>query len=236
MHSNRYTFLYAIGISILTAVALTFASEGLKPYQEANIKLDNKTSILRAVKISTTVRSELESLYASQIKELVVTATGEEVPGAEASAIRLKDEYAKPVSERHLPLYVFTGQDNKIRYVFPMQGTGLWGPIYGYISLEDDFNTVYGAFFAHKGETPGLGAEIAEHSFQDQFPGKKIFDESNKFISVNVVKKSAKVDFGPEHRVDGISGGTITSEGTDKMLKDCLSLYLPFIDKNNKIL
>jgi Na+-transporting NADH:ubiquinone oxidoreductase subunit C len=231
VHSNSYTFLYAIGISILTAVILAFAAEGLKPMQDANIKLDNKTSILRAVKIYSTDRKELETTYDTKVREIVVNAAGEEITGEKASAIKLKEQFEKPEAERHLPLFVFTGPDNRERYVVPMQGVGLWGPIYGYISLEDDLNTVYGAFFAHKGETPGLGAEIAERFFQDQFPGKKIMDASNNFVSVNVVKTSAKVDFGPEHRVDGISGGTITSDGTDKMIEDCFKPYLAYFVK-----
>lgn len=234
MHSNRYTFLYAVGISILTAVILAFASEGLKPLQQANIKLDNKTSILRAVKIYTTDRKELESTYDGQVKELVVTPAGEVVDGLTASAVNLKEEGEKADADKHLPLYVYTGPDNRQRYIVPMQGVGLWGPIYGYVSLEDDLNTIYGAFFAHKGETPGLGAEIAERPFQDQFPGKKILDASNNFVSVNVVKKSAKVEFGPEHRVDGISGGTITSDGTDLMIEHSLKPYMAYFAKIRK--
>lgn len=234
MHSNSYTFLYAIGISALTAIILSFASQGLKPLQDANIKLDNKTSILRAVKIYSTERNELESTYDGQVREMVINASGEEIPDVKASAVSLKKEFEKPESDRRLPLYVYTGPDSRARYIIPMQGVGLWGPIYGYISLEEDLNTVYGAYFSHKGETPGLGAEIAERFFQDQFQGKKILDASSNFVSVNVVKKSAKVDFGPEHRVDGISGGTITSDGTDKMIEDCLKPYLAYFAKIRK--
>jgi Na+-transporting NADH:ubiquinone oxidoreductase subunit C len=90
---------------------------------------------------------------------------------------------------------------------------------------------VYGSFFAHKSETPGLGAEIAEPAFQEQFRGKKIMGTNNAFVSVHVVKKAAKFDLGNEHRVDGITGGTITSNGTDKMLKVCIEPYLPYFEK-----
>ena len=109
-----------------------------------------------------------------------------------------------------------------------MQGLGLWGPLWGWISLEDDFNTVYGAFFSHKSETPGLGAEISERPFQQQFEGKKIMSQDNNFVSVHVVKPSAKVSYGIEHRVDGVSGGTITSNGTDAMLKNAIEPYLAY--------
>ena len=231
MHSNRYTFIYAIILSVITAVLLAFAAEGLKPAQAANIALDKKTSILRSVRYDGTERAEIEKLYGASVRELVVNAQGEELSGIDAFAVVVKDELDKPVEERQLPLYIYTGEDGKKRYVIPMQGVGLWGPIWGYISLEEDFNTVYGAFFDHKSETPGLGAEISERPFQMQFQGKKIMDAEHNFVSVHVVKKTAKIDVGPEHRVDGISGGTITSTGTDKMLRRCVEPYLGYFGK-----
>ena len=230
MHSNRYTFIYAIIISVVTAVLLAFASQGLKPLQDANIALDKRTSILRAVRVDATERAVIEKIYAERVKELVVNSQGEELSNVTTSAIVLKDELAKPVAERRLPLYIYTGDDDKKRYIVPMSGAGLWGPIWGYVSIEEDFNTVYGAFFDHKSETPGLGAEISEKPFQEQFQGKKIMDD-DRFVSVHVVKKAAKSAVGPEHRVDGISGGTITSTGTDKMLRDWLEPYLGYFGR-----
>jgi Na+-transporting NADH:ubiquinone oxidoreductase subunit C len=218
-------------ISVITAILLAFAAEGLKPFQEANIKLDTKTSILRSVREYTTDRETIENIYAAQVKELVIDSEGNEHADQSSPDIVLKKEFEKPLKERALPLYVFTGTDTKKRFIIPMQGVGLWGPIYGYISIEEDFNTVYGSFFSHKSETPGLGAEIAERFFQDQFQGKKIMDANNQFVSVHVVKKAAKVDVGPENRVDGISGGTITSNGTDLMLKNCIEPYLVYFEK-----
>lgn len=234
MHTNRYTFIYAIVLSVITAVLLAFASEGLKPAQEANIALDKKTSILRSVRFYGTERAAIEKIYAERVKELVVNSKGEELSGVNAQAIVLKDELAKPVEQRQLPLYVYTGDDGKKRYVVPMSGVGLWGPIWGYVSIEEDFNTVCGAFFDHKSETPGLGAEISERPFQEQFQGKKIMGNDNNFVSVHVMKKAAKSDLGPEHRVDGISGGTITSNGTDKMLRDWLEPYLGWFGKGER--
>lgn len=230
MHSNRYTFLYAIAISVITAVALAMTAEGLKPAQEANIALDKKTSILRSVRIRDTERAAIEKIYAERVTELVVNHKGEEISGVDAFDIVLKDELAKPADQRQLPLYIYTGDDGRKRYVVPMQGVGLWGPIWGYISIEDDFDTVYGAYFDHKSETPGLGAEISERAFQQQFEGKKIMS-ADRFVSVRVVKQAAKIELGPEHRVDGISGGTITSNGTDKMLEVCVGGYLGYFGK-----
>lgn len=231
MHSNTYTFIYAIVLSLITAILLAFASEGLRPFQEANIKLDTKTSIIRSVRIDSKERDEIEKIYGESIQELVVNTRGDVVAGVEAASIVLKQQLEKPVADRQLPLYIYTGPDQKKRYIMPLHGVGLWGPIWGYISLEEDFNTVYGSFFAHKSETPGLGAEISEAPFQKQFQGKKIMGNDNTFVSVHVVKKSAKFDLGAEHRVDGISGGTITSNGTDKMLKVCIEPYLPYFQK-----
>lgn len=231
MHSNRYTFIYAALISVITAVLLAFASEGLKPAQEANIALDKKTSILRSVRFAGTKRADIEKTYGDHVKELVVNSKGEELSDVKTADIVLKAELQKPVDQRRLPLYIYTGDDGKKYYVVPMSGVGLWGPIWGYISIEGDFNTVYGAFFDHKSETPGLGAEIAEKPFQVQFQGKKIMGDDNNFVSVRVVKKTAKIEVGPEHRVDAISGGTITSTGTDKMIRDWLEPYLGYFEK-----
>ncbi len=231
MHSNKYTFIYATVLSIITAVLLAFASEGLKPFQDANISLDQKTSILRSIRSTEMERKAIEKIYTAHIRELVVNSAGEEVNGVKPSEIVIKEELAKPPKERRMALYIYTADDNKKYYIVPLLGVGLWGPIWGYLSIESDFNTVYGAFFGHKSETPGLGAEIAEAPFQQQFQGKKIMSEDHQFVSVNVVKKTAKTAYGPEHRVDGVSGGTVTSTGTDKMLKNCIEPYLSYFEK-----
>ncbi len=230
MHSNRYTFIYATILSALTAVALAFSAEGLKSFQDANIALDTKTNILRSVRETATDRATIEKTYTERMTEMVLDGQGKLLEGVKAASVNLKDEVAKPAAARKLPLYIYTYTDGKKYYIVPMRGVGLWGPIWGYVSLADDFDTVFGANFDHKGETPGLGAEISESAFQQQFQGKKIMSGDN-FISVNVVKPSAKTDYGSEHRVDGVSGGTITSTGTDKMLKNCIEPYLGYFKK-----
>ena len=234
MHSNSYTLLYAAAISVITAVILAVTSEGLKPLQEANVALDKKSNILHSVRIASTDRATIENTYNSKVQAMVLNSAGEELSDVKPESVRLKDEINKAPGERQLPLYVFTDDGGAKYYVVPVRGVGLWGPIWGYLALESDFNTVYGAFFDHKGETPGLGAEIAEKPFQEQFQGKKIMTEQDKFISVNVVKATDKVSFGDEHRVDGISGGTITSRGTDAMLKNCVEPYLAYFEKLKK--
>jgi Na+-transporting NADH:ubiquinone oxidoreductase subunit C len=231
VHSNSYTLLYAAAISVVTAVILAVTSEGLKPAQQANIALDKKSNILNAVRIRSTDRATIENTYNSHVEALVLNNTGEVLADVSAKSVRLKDEINKAPEARQLPVYIFTGDAGEKYYVVPVRGVGLWGPIWGYIALEGDFNTVYGAYFDHKGETPGLGAEISEAPFQEQFQGKKIMSDDDQFVSVNVVKKTDKFSLGDEHRVDGISGGTITSRGTDAMLKNCIAPYLAYFEK-----
>ncbi|MBK6979315.1 MAG: NADH:ubiquinone reductase (Na(+)-transporting) subunit C [Cytophagaceae bacterium] len=231
MHSNKYTFMYSIGLSILTAIVLVLTSETLKPKQEFNLALDQKTNILKSLLIDGKSAQEIEKIYTSQIEEIVVNGDGEVIDGEKPTGIVMKEEVAKPVKDRKLPVYIFKNTDGSKNYVVPLYGVGLWGPVWGYLSFEKDLNTVKGAYFDHKGETPGLGAEIAEKPFQSQFIGKKIKDANNTFVSINVIKTTAKVTFGPEHRVDAISGGTLTSDGTNNMIKNGVEGYLKYFEK-----
>ena len=232
MHSNQYTLIYAAVLSIITAVVLAVAAEGLKPLQDENIALDTRSNILKAVRINYTDRAKINETYETAIEEQVVNMSGE-VLEEKPVQIDLKNQINIDPAERKLPLYIYTGEGGKKYFIIPLRGTGLWGPIWGYISLEEDFNTVYGAYFDHKGETPGLGAEIAEAPFQKQFEGKKIM-ANGKFVSVNVMKPTTKSPYGQEHRVDAISGGTITSNGTDEMIENVIAPYVAYFDKMEK--
>ncbi len=175
--------------------------------------------------------AETEKLYNQYIsQQIVLNNKGEEVKGSVAAFdIDLKKELDKiktgKTDEQLFPLFICK-KEGKTFYIVPVRGKGLWGPIWGYISLEADMNTVYGASFAHKSETPGLGAEIETEKFQQQFVGKKIFDESGDFVSVTVIKGGASPD--DMHGVDAISGATITSKGVSEMFKRTLSNYIPY--------
>lgn len=143
----------------------------------------------------------------------------------------ITNKIANVKSTRLLPVYVCQKDTSKY-YILPLRGKGLWGPIWGYIALQSDLNTVYGAVFDDADETPGLGAQISQSWFQKNFVGKKIFDNKGNFTSIEVVKGGAPpTDI---HGVDAISGGTITSKGVQAMLYDCLSSYVNFIDKLRK--
>ena len=223
---------------IIVAALLSLASTALKPFQNKNVETEKRLDILKSVGRAAEVASaDSKHEYVGNefkqviIQQLVVNRKGNPVEDIDPFTVNLKMEFAKPEAEQNLPVFVAKLDDGSTKYILPLQGRGLWGPIWGYISLNDDFNTVYGASFAHKGETPGLGAEIASPDFQQQFKGKQIYDNS-RFVSISVVKGGA--DSSNKHAVDAVSGGTITSQGLEEMIKDCLMGYQEFFNKNKK--
>jgi Na+-transporting NADH:ubiquinone oxidoreductase subunit C len=209
---------------ILVAAILSIAALKLKPFQQKNIDIEKKQNILSSVGIASEFKTA-EAIYAERIvNSYVVNTSGEKVEG-KAFDIDLKAERAKPEAERKLPVYECKTDDG-LKYILPVYGTGLWGPIWGYVSVNDDMNTLYGAVFAHQGETPGLGAEIATKVFQSQFKGKTIFDNNGNLVSITVAKSNETAP--AEHKVDGISGGTITSKGLQTMLMTDFTSYNAF--------
>jgi Na+-transporting NADH:ubiquinone oxidoreductase subunit C len=226
-NSNKYTFIYASVMVILVAAVLSVAAMSLKPYQKKNTEIEKKQNILTSVNIATTAKNA-EEVYAQKIvNTYVVNAKGEQVDG-NAFEIDLRVQKNKPLEQRQLP--VFECQtDEGLKYILPLRGAGLWGPIWGYIALNEDLNTIYGASFDHQGETPGLGAEISTPAFQEPFKGKTIFDASGNLVSIIVAKSNESAP--AQHRVDGISGGTITSKGLEQMLLDDLKSYQNFITR-----
>ena len=134
--------------------------------------------------------------------------------------IDIKKDYRskKPASELNFTLYICEKEGESI-YVIPVAGSGLWGPIWGFVALKSDMNTIYGAKFDHKTETPGLGAEIKDDFFSDKFQGKQLRDSAPYFT---IEKGGRETDI---HSVDGITGGTITSVGVGEMMNRTLSIY-----------
>jgi len=227
-NSNAYTFLFAIILVVVVAGLLAFVSEGTKEKRAMNVKLEKMQSILSTIGVDVS-REECGVLFKKYVKEeLSLKADGSVDTNIKAFDINLKHELKKPVNEQRFPLYV-TEKDGKKNYVIPLYGAGLWDSIWGYMSLADDENTVIGASFDHKGETPGLGAEINQSWFEDQFKGEQIM-EGSKFVSVKVVKGGTPAS--DKHGVDAISGGTITSDGVTKMIEERLKRYLAYF-KNN---
>ncbi|MDR2358846.1 MAG: NADH:ubiquinone reductase (Na(+)-transporting) subunit C [Prevotellaceae bacterium] len=250
-NSNTYTFLYAAGLVVVVASALAIASIGLKEPQEKNIAIEKKLNILSTVgkgiaSNETDKNTYIEAQYDKYIVEsFIVDGNGERKEG-DAFHINMKEEYDKIKAIKQtldeekrvalrksldLPVFIYKDDDARLKCIIPVYGAGLWGPLWGYLALNDDFNTVYGAIFDHKGETPGLGAEIATQAFAGQFVGKQIF-EGHTLTAIKIVKGGVpKTDL---HGVDAISGGTITSRGVEEMLQDCLNGYNAFFAKNKK--
>jgi Na+-transporting NADH:ubiquinone oxidoreductase subunit C len=228
---NKYTFLYASAMVLVVATVLAFVAEALNPIQKQNEEEAKMIDILKSVNIESTTQNVADR-YKKYIGEHVYIVNFEgdhqEVSPEAAFNIELSKEVRKPLSDRQYPVFECHLDNGEVKYILPVRGKGLWGPIWGYIALNKDKNTVFGATFDHKGETPGLGAEIATDKFQKQFKEKTIF-EDGQLVSINIVKGGVPDD--APHGVDAISGGTITSQGLDAMLKDYFNGYEAFLKK-----
>jgi len=244
MYSNGYIFRYAGIMVIVAAALLSTAAMFLKPFQERNVAIDKMGGILASAQIPDVTAENAIGLFNEYVtEEIVIDQDGKVVESytednkqdATAFKLDMKAELYKASQGKpfQLPLYVIN-KDGQTLYVIPFRGVGLWGPIWGNMALNEDLNTVVGVTFDHKGETPGLGAEINTVGFTNQFVGKKIFDDNNQFTSIKVVKGG--VTTMPEneriHGVDAISGGTITSNGVNDMIHDVLTDYLPYLQKH----
>ena len=228
-NSNKYTFMFALAICVVCSLALSLVSEGLKSKRELNIALDVKKNILKAVDLKVPLPDkvtvqEILDVYDQKIEEIVINAQGEVV--GEVSI-----EGAQKNEELH-PIYVYKEDGEIIAYCFPIIGKGLWSTLYGYFALEPDAITVRGITFYKHGETPGLGAEIEQDWFQDNYKGKKIWDIKNNQLSPTKVVKGKVVDKISDEEaqfyVDGISAATITSRGVTEMVDKWVNIYEPF--------
>ena len=231
--SNKATFLFSSVMVIVIAILLSVAAIILGPYQARNTKIEKMQNILSSVGIQSS-SDDAEEIFAQYITEQVVlNSKGEPVKGGIAAFdIDLKKELDKAKTGNQdkelFPLFV-SQKENKSYYIIPVRGKGLWGPIWGYIALEEDLNTISGVSFGHKSETPGLGAEIEAEKFEGKFKGKKIFDEKGNFVSVKVTKGSSGST--NIHGVDAVSGATITSDGVSEMFQRTLSNYIAYFKK-----
>lgn len=228
-NSNIYTFIFAVVMVVVVAAGLAFTATTLKPLQAENIRQEKMQNILSTIGINVS-RKEASEQFSQYVKEeLALNADGTVNEDVDAFKIELMKETKKPAEEQVFPIYI-AEKEGKTFYVIPLFGAGLWKEIWGYIALDSDQNTIVGASFDHAGETAGLGAEINQSWYEDQYIGKTIFDENNDFVSVTAVKGGAKP--GDTHAVDAISGGTITSDGVTNMITERLGNYLPYF-KNN---
>ena len=211
--SNVYIIIYSTVMVVVVAVLLAVAAMSLKDRQDANILNEKKNAILASL-------SATDQNYDEFINAYAVNAEGEMIEGVDVFA-QLQD--LKGSFEQQI-YPVFEAQDGRV--VLPITGSGLWGPIWGYIALESDMNTVSGIVLDHQGETPGLGAEIATAAHQAMYQGKQLF-EGDEFVSITLKKGGASE--GNTHEVDAITGGTKTSDGVSAMIKGSVENYLPLL-------
>lgn len=235
-NSNTYTFVFAIIMVTVVAGILAFLATSLKPLQEENVRNEKMQSILSTIGVEES-RENAGNVYNDFIKkELALKNDGtiDENPTVPAFKIKLQNEIKKDPSEQRFPIYI-AEIEGKTTYVVPLQGTGLWDAIWGYLAIDADENTITGAVFDHAAETPGLGAEIREAWFEEQYIGEQFLKttgdfSANSFVSIKTVKGGSKAD--DKHGVDAISGGTITSDKLSLMVEERLQRYLPYFEKN----
>ena len=211
--SNVYIIIYSTVMVVVVAVLLAVAAPSLKDRQDANILNEKKNAILASL-------SATDQNYDEFINAYAVTAEGEMIEGEDVFV--LLQDLKGSFEQGKYP--VFEAQDGRV--VLPITGSGLWGPIWGYIALESDMNTVSGIVLDHQGETPGLGAEIATAAHQAMYQGKQLF-EGDEFVSITLKKGGASE--GNTHEVDAITGGTKTSDGVSAMIKGSVENYLPLL-------
>lgn len=227
--SNTYTIIYIIVLVVVVGAALALTSISLKDRQQANADADKMRQILASVGIEAPAGDIIAAYDKYITRTFVVDSNGGIVSDAPAAfSVNVAAQSKEAAAGRLLPVYECTLADGSVKYILPMYGAGLWGPIWGYLSVDSDGTTVYGAFFAHQGETPGLGAEIEKPAFSGQFAGKHLIGAGGTFAPIAVVKAGMKAPEGCDY-VDGVSGGTITSKGVGAMIDNCLAPYAPFL-------
>lgn len=243
MHSNRYIIIFVFILTAVVALVLSSMSSALKTTHELNEAIFNKRAILSALQsqFDTDVEDmpddQIVEIFTNKVEQTVVDAEGKIVTAEEVEAlgykgglaehVKMDKEKKKDPANRVFPVFTYASGDETI-YIVSVRGNGLWDEIWGNIAIKDDFKTVVGAAFDHKGETPGLGAEIKDNpSFAAQFPGKKLYDQEGEYTSVVVKKGGAK---NPTYEVDGISGATVTCDGVSDMLYDGIKYYKPYFE------
>ena len=232
-NSNTYTVIYSIILVVVVAAVLAFAAMFLKPTQDANVKKDTISQILTAATFAGVADAEILDTYKAEIESaILVNLEGEKVGDLNIEDCEvygtsdLKRQIA--AEQKSLPVYIFKNGYT----VVPCYGAGLWGPIWGYIGLEKDLKTIKAVCFGHKGETPGLGAKIADEPwFAASFEGKTIGEGEILFE----VAKPANRQVDENNHIDAISGATITSQALGVTLNQWFGFYKNYFAKNAEV-
>lgn len=234
--SNGYTIVFAVALVVVVGSLLAFFANFTKELRITNDKVKSQIDILNSMGVDAT-RANAQDLFTQYIKEQYVIEGTTATLNDEAYLIDVKKEQnaAKEGKTQRLPLFVAENEGKKI-YILPVRGNGLWDAIWGYIALNDNLKTINGVYFDHKGETPGLGANITESYFKDDFKGEHLYDASGNFKGVEISKSNGdptNIDK-KDNEVDAISGSTITGNGVGAMIKSGIKLYLPYFNSLNK--
>jgi Na+-transporting NADH:ubiquinone oxidoreductase subunit C len=223
-------------LTIVCGGLLAFAAEGLKDRQQANIALEQKANILATV-MDLEEGSNIEQIYNKRVRAFVIDYQGNVKKGLEPKDVNTAIEYKKKPEERLLPVYEFVSEEDSTKVtnvVLPVYGYGLWNNIWGFVALQADYNRIQGVKFQHAGETPGLGARISDdEELQGRYKGKEIF-EGNKIVSVTMMKGEGNDWSNDPHKVDGMSGATLTGKGVNEMLASYFACYENYLTKNKK--
>lgn len=239
-NSNAYIIIYATVLVVLVAALLSIAAVSLKPAQQANIKIEKMTAILNSIgegmDAATAPEGKAKYINTEYDKFIVasycVNAKGEKTAEGDAAFKALDNLSEAFALKEAMPVFEAKLSSGEILYVVPTYGKGLWGPVWAYVALKADCSEIYGVVLDHKGETPGLGAEIATEHFENQFKGKQIFKDG-VFASITLTKGAGSSE-GNANAVDAVSGGTLTSNGVSEMFKVCLGDYVPFFESVKK--
>lgn len=241
---NSYTVIFAIGMVIIVGSLLAGIFGATKPLITVNEEIEKQQNILYAMGVNNNdgtnatfvSTKEAPELFGKYIKKQLVIENEEVKENDKAYLIDVKKEQTKAKSGKARRLPLFIGEkDGKTFYIAPIRGKGLWDAIWGYVAMDEDM-VVQGAYFDHKGETPGLGANIKQRFFMDDFIGEHLLDKDGNFQGIVVAKGNAdpknmdKMD----NEVDAIAGATITGDGVTAMIKKDLKLYLPYFQNLKK--
>ncbi|WP_264560375.1 NADH:ubiquinone reductase (Na(+)-transporting) subunit C [Flavobacterium sp. N2270] len=234
--SNSYTIIFSIILVLVVGSLLAFFANATKEMRDNNDKVKTQMDILSAMGVDSD-RSNATETFNQYIKTQYVIEGEKVTEDKEAYLINIKKELdnAKQGLVQKLPLFVGE-KDGKKLYIVPVRGNGLWDAIWGYIAINDDLKSINGVFFDHKGETPGLGANITESFFKDDFKGEMLFDAEGNYKSVEISKSNGDPnnEDKTDNQVDAISGATITGTGVGAMLNSGIKLYLPYFETLKK--
>jgi len=240
---NSYTIIFAIGMVLVVGALLAYLASSLKPTITENERLEKQQNILYAMGVnnnegtSATFVStdEAPELFSKYIKEQLVVEGDKATPDNEAYLIDVKKQQAnaKAGITRKLPLFVGE-KDGKTFYIAPIRGKGLWDAIWAYVAMDENM-VVQGAYFDHKGETPGLGANIKQRYFMDDFIGENLLNNGRfKGIAVSKSNNDPTNNDKTDNEVDAIAGATITGDGVAAMIRSDLKLYVPYFENLKK--